>query len=145
MNNRRKYFQTAFQMAGMFSLGAMSYPVYRYLSSPSQDALGGTGLSFIRLSDAQLLEPGQALRFSFNRKPAILIHHEDGQWVSFSAVCTHLSCTVKYEPDKQRVFCACHEGVFDPFSGEVVSGPPPRGLDVFRVKVEDDAVVVSIS
>ena len=57
----------------------------------------------------------------------MLIHHEDGTWSAFSAVCTHLGCTVKYEPEQNRIYCECHGGTYDPYTGAAVAGPPPEG------------------
>ncbi|MBI4395998.1 MAG: Rieske 2Fe-2S domain-containing protein, partial [Elusimicrobia bacterium] len=37
--------------------------------------------------------------------------------------------------------CACHNGRYD-LSGRNISGPPPRPLDLFNVRVEGDEVVV---
>lgn len=61
---------------------------------------------------------------------------------AFSAVCTHLECTVQYRPDMERIWCACHNGIYD-LNGRNVAGPPPRPLDVFKVAVQGDDVVVS--
>ena len=38
-------------------------------------------------------------------------------------------------------FCPCHDGVFDK-DGKVVSGPPPRDLDVYDVALEGDNIYV---
>ncbi len=53
---------------------------------------------------------------------------------ALSTVCPHLGCRVRWEAEKQRFFCPCHNGVFNR-EGEVVSGPPPRGLDRYEVEV----------
>jgi len=64
-----------------------------------------------------------------------------GDLLAHSNVCTHLSCLVHWEPEAQRFFSPCHGGVFDR-TGNVVSGPPPRPLDRYEVKVEDGLVWV---
>ena len=81
----------------------------------------------------------------FGTRPAMLIRHADGTWTAFDAVCTHLGCTVKYESDKDRIFCECHLGTYDPRTGEPTSGPPPRALTKYVVEDKDDAIVVSRS
>jgi cytochrome b6-f complex iron-sulfur subunit len=83
------------------------------------------------------------MMFKFGPKPALLIHHADGTWVAMSAVCTHLGCTVQYEGPQNRIFCACHGGVYDARTGANVSGPPPKPLSQFRVEVSDGRVVIS--
>jgi Rieske Fe-S protein len=65
----------------------------------------------------------------------------NGELVAHSNVCTHLSCLVHWEPEAQRFFSPCHAGVFDRM-GNVVSGPPPRPLDRYEVRVEDGQIWV---
>jgi Rieske Fe-S protein len=76
----------------------------------------------------------------------------------FSALCvtcTHEQCEVDFiaEPTElprtdrivtHPVFlCACHSSVFDAVDeGAWVSGPAPRGLYRFRLRVDDDAVEI---
>jgi Rieske Fe-S protein len=61
---------------------------------------------------------------------------DDGRtYIALSNVCTHLGCRVRWVEGEQRFFCPCHNGVFDK-QGRVVSGPPPRALDPYPVKVE---------
>ena len=63
---------------------------------------------------------------------------------AFSAVCTHLDCTVQFKTDTSQLWCACHNGTYD-LRGNVVSGPPPRGLEQFTVNLRgegDDAEIV---
>jgi menaquinol-cytochrome c reductase iron-sulfur subunit len=63
---------------------------------------------------------------------------EDGRnYIAMSNICTHLGCRVRWIADQDGFFCPCHNAVFDK-EGQVVSGPPPRPLDRFDVKVEDD-------
>jgi menaquinol-cytochrome c reductase iron-sulfur subunit len=65
----------------------------------------------------------------------------NGELLAQSNVCTHLACIVHWEADRQRFFCPCHDGVYDRL-GNVVSGPPPRPLDRYQVKVENGQVWV---
>jgi nitrite reductase/ring-hydroxylating ferredoxin subunit len=59
---------------------------------------------------------------------AILLRLGDGRLVAYSGKCTHLSCAVYWDPDSGELICPCHEGIFEPETGEVVAGPPPRPL-----------------
>ena len=60
---------------------------------------------------------------------------------AMSTVCTHLGCTVYWEKDKKEFYCPCHQGRFDQ-NGNVISGPPPRPLDSYRVEIEDNNVFI---
>ncbi len=80
--------------------------------------------------------------FRLGAEPCVLIHHVDDSWTAFSAVCTHLNCVVEYQAEKQRFFCACHEGVFDGATGENIAGPAPSPLPRYHVQVEEGGVRV---
>jgi len=140
----RKYFiQVAIGGAGFCYAAALGYPVYRYLASPVERAESAAAVTEVTLNDAQKIAPGSVLMFKFGSKPAMLIHHKDDTWTAMLAVCTHLGCTVQYEPDKNRIYCACHGGVYDPKTGANVSGPPPKPLKKFNVKINEQSVLVS--
>jgi cytochrome b6-f complex iron-sulfur subunit len=131
---------------GVFSAGyagAIGYPIYRYVNTPAARAEAIAAVTEVSLDGASTLKPGDALPFMFGNRPSVLIHHQDDTWSAFDAVCTHLGCTVKYEPGKDRIFCACHGGVYNANSGEPEAGPPPRALTKYTVEVKDDQVVVS--
>ena len=66
----------------------------------------------------------------------------DTEWRAYSAVCTHLNCTVQYQDTTRQIWCACHNGFYD-LSGKVVSGPPPAPLEEYAVRVRGEEVVIS--
>lgn len=139
----RRTFMAVGAVAGIAYAAALTYPIYRYLSSPVDMALGASAVSEVTLKDAQKLVAGSVMMFKFGSSPALLIHHTDGEWVALSAVCTHLGCTVQYQPELKRIHCACHGGTYDPHTGANISGPPPKPLTRYKVKVNPDNVVVS--
>jgi len=139
----RRFFLAAAGAAGLLYAAALAYPIYRYLASPEEMALSATAVTEVTLKDAQKLPLGSVLMFKFGTSPAMLIHHADGPWVALTAVCTHLGCTVQYEPQADRIHCACHGGVYNAYTGANVSGPPPKPLKLFKVAVSDSGVEVS--
>jgi cytochrome b6-f complex iron-sulfur subunit len=141
--NTRRAFLAAAGAAGVCYAAALAYPIYRYLASPEEMALSATAVTEVTLKDAQKLPAGSVLMFKFGTRPAMLIHHTDGRWISMTAVCTHLGCTVQYEPQLDRIHCACHGGVYNAYTGANVSGPPPKPLTLYKVAVNDAGVVVS--
>lgn len=72
---------------------------------------------------------------------AVLLHLPGGRFVAYSQVCTHLSCAVFFQPDRNRLFCPCHHGVFDPESGEPTAGPPIRRLPRILLRRDGDTLV----
>jgi nitrite reductase/ring-hydroxylating ferredoxin subunit len=85
---------------------------------------------------------GAALYFNYPRPDdqAMLLHLPGDRFVAYSQRCTHLSCAVYYQSERGRLFCPCHEGVFDPQTGEPVAGPPQRRLAQITLQRRGDAV-----
>ena len=141
--HRRDLLQIGMGAMAVCYAGALGYPVYRYLATPAARSRLEGEISSVAIPEKNLPDAGTATMFLFGSRPAMLIHHEDGTWVAFDAVCTHLGCTVGFEPQKHRIFCPCHGGTYDMNTGAVVAGPPPRGLTAFHVEVTDGHVIVS--
>ncbi|MBI4164281.1 MAG: Rieske (2Fe-2S) protein [Acidobacteria bacterium] len=121
------------------SIATFLYPAIRYII-PTEVA-ESTSRSVVAAKVTELkLNTGKI--FKFGSKPALLIHSVAGDWKAFSAVCTHLNCTVQYRADRHDIWCACHNGVYD-LSGRNVSGPPPRPLEEFEAHVQGEDVVVT--
>ncbi len=66
------------------------------------------------------------------------------EFIAFSIDCTHLGCPVRWLPDADLFMCPCHGGVFYK-DGRVASGPPPRPLIRYPVRVRDGVVEVLTS
>ena len=72
---------------------------------------------------------------------AMLLHLPGGLFVAFSQQCTHLSCAVYFQAEHERLYCPCHEGVFNPLTGDPVAGPPVRRLPRVRLRREGDLLL----
>jgi len=72
--------------------------------------------------------------------PCVLVRLTEDNWVAFGQKCTHLSCPVIPQPEQGRIFCPCHEGVFNIETGVRVSGPPRRPLVRVSLMVVEDHV-----
>ena len=85
------------------------------------------------------MAPGSAVKFKDSGSPAVLVHLESGDFVAYSAVCTHQGCTVAF--NNGQLACPCHGSVFDPAHGAaVVAGPAPRPLPEIPVEVRGGEV-----
>ena len=120
-------------------LGAVFYPVARYLTPPKAAEVATS--SVVAAKVAEVL-PNAGRIFRFGSKPGILVRLPSGEWRAFSAVCTHLQCTVQYRSDLEQIWCPCHNGHFD-LSGKNIAGPPPRPLDSLVVNARGSQIVVS--
>jgi nitrite reductase/ring-hydroxylating ferredoxin subunit len=85
---------------------------------------------------------GTAFYFRFPEPDdeAVLLHLPGGQFVAYSQKCTHLSCAVLFQPEHDRLFCPCHEGVFNPLTGDPEAGPPQRPLPRVTLRREGDVL-----
>jgi menaquinol-cytochrome c reductase iron-sulfur subunit len=73
---------------------------------------------------------------------AVYVLTEDGRdYAALSNVCTHLGCRVRWIGDENRFICPCHNAAFGK-DGSVLLGPPPKPLDRFEVKLEDDQLFI---
>jgi quinol---cytochrome c reductase iron-sulfur subunit, bacillus type len=66
------------------------------------------------------------------------------EFVAFSVNCTHLGCPVRWLQDAEIFMCPCHGGVFYR-DGRVASGPPPRPLVRYPVRVRNETVEILTS
>jgi Rieske Fe-S protein len=84
--------------------------------------------------------PGSAVTFKDAGSPAVLVHLDSGDFVAYSAICTHQGCTVAYK--NGQLACPCHGSVFDPADGAaVIAGPAPKPLAEIPVKVQGGDIV----
>ena len=101
------------------------------------------------VQSADIIDAGPADRFAPNSVTAFppgrfyLACLEDGGFLALSRRCTHLGCTVPWDPEKKQFACPCHASVFD-IRGEVIQSPAPRALDRFAVSIENNRVKVDI-
>ncbi len=92
------------------------------------------------IAQASEVAPGSAVDFKDSGGPAVLVHLDTGDFVAYSAVCTHQGCTVAYG-DGQLV-CPCHGSIFDPANGgEVINGPAQTPLPEIPVEVRGGDVL----
>jgi cytochrome b6-f complex iron-sulfur subunit len=60
---------------------------------------------------------------------------------ALSAVCTHLGCITRYQPDRSIIACPCHGSQFT-LAGEVVAGPAPRPLRWLQMSLSDQGELI---
>ncbi|MGQ9672829.1 MAG: QcrA and Rieske domain-containing protein [Candidatus Aminicenantales bacterium] len=136
--NRRKFLNLFLGGSIIGTIASFLYPVIRYLLPPRQVQTQARRVVAARAGE---LAPNSAKLFRFGAVPALLVHTAEGQLRAFSAVCTHLTCTVRYEEETATLLCPCHNGRFD-LAGNVISGPPPRPLEAYDVEVRDNEIFV---
>ena len=69
------------------------------------------------------------------KSSAWVILNDDRTLTAFSPLCTHLGCAYQWAAKEKQFSCPCHGSRFGP-AGNVISGPAPRPLDRYAIKVE---------
>src|SRR6187401_1409336 len=138
---RRRLLDSVLGAGFVSTLAAIVYPVWRYLIPPVS---GEPSAQSVVAGQAGQVKPNSGSIFKFGSKPGLLVRTADGELKAFSAVCTHLDCSVQFKSDTSQIWCACHNGMYD-LQGNVVSGPPPRPLERLVVNQRGDEIVVSRS
>ncbi len=138
--HKRRDFLKYFLSAGLLGLGGIIlYPLLAYLKPPEQSEVEVSSVSAGKVTD---IKEGSGKIIKFGSKPVLLLRTPDNKLKAFSAVCTHLGCTVQYRNDMGLIWCACHNGKYD-LNGRNVAGPPPKPLEEYRVIVKGEEVFVS--
>jgi Rieske Fe-S protein len=106
-------------------------------SSAPRGQPGGSGADLVALS-AVPVGGGVSAQDAAGR-PLVVAQPKEGTIVAFSAICTHMGCTVA--PQGGEFKCPCHGSVYALATGDNVSGPAPRPLAKVAVKVVKDKVV----
>jgi Rieske Fe-S protein len=101
-----------------------------------------------RSTAGSLVEAGPVESFArdsvtaFPRGQFYLVRTDAGGFLALHRRCTHLGCTVPWDPEKKRFLCPCHSSAFD-IRGEAVRQPATRALDLFPVAIENNRVRVN--
>lgn len=149
--NRRSFMSIATWAIGALIGAGLGIPAIAYIIGP---ALQRAEIQeWIRLGSAAKVELGTPTLFKtkIERKTGWIVNEEeitvyvlteDGHdFVAMSNICTHLGCRIRWVADSEQFFCPCHNGIFDK-NGGIVSGPVPRPLDRFDLKVEDGQLYI---
>jgi cytochrome b6-f complex iron-sulfur subunit len=79
---------------------------------------------------------------AFRRERTFIVRLEGG-FLAMSSICTHLRCIVSWNERIKEFECPCHGGKFNE-SGEVLTGPPPRPLDLYKLEIAKGNLVVDL-
>jgi Rieske Fe-S protein len=149
--DRREFLGTAtFAIGGLIGLG-IGVPAVAYVVGPALQESAEE--NWILLGSVSKVEIGIPTLFktTIERQTGWIVNQQEisvyvltdngRDFVAMSNVCTHLGCRVRWIADQQEFFCPCHNAIFDE-EGNVVEGPPPRPLDRYEVKVENDQLYI---
>ena len=150
IGRRRFLGLTTWAIGGVITAG-LAIPAIAYIIGPALKR--EEAQDWIRLGPASKVEIGTPTLFKTNitqqtgwivneRELSVYVLTENGRdFIAMSNICTHLSCRVRWIAQQEQFFCPCHNGIFGK-DGSVISGPPPRPLDRYEVKVEDGMLYI---
>jgi menaquinol-cytochrome c reductase iron-sulfur subunit len=141
---RRRFFIGAIYGIWAAIGASLSLPALIYLLLPPRVRKDEV---WTEAGDVSKLVPGDPIELAFRRtridgwkvisekSTAWVVKQADNSIVAYGPQCTHLGCAYHWE-DKQREFlCPCHTSLFS-IDGQVTSGPAPRPLDRYEVKLQ---------
>ena len=122
-----------------FLLGLRKAPqVWRTVGKLNDFRLGST-------VDVSFLDPSPLSWSGVTAQTAAWLRRVgDDKFIAFSMNCTHLGCPVRWLADANLFMCPCHGGVFYA-DGSVGAGPPPKPLNQYPVRVQNDDVQILTS
>jgi len=150
----RRSFYTGFIYAAwsVFS-AALAVPAALYLFLPPTNRKDP---GWIDVTDLDSIPSGAPTEVSFQRKrvdgwkvtsektTAWIVKEAEDQVVAYSPQCTHLGCAYHWEDQTHTFVCPCHSSEFS-INGDVLSGPAPRPLDRYPVKIEARRIKIGTS
>lgn len=156
MDEKQRFSRRTFMGVATWAIGglisaAMGIPAVAYIIGPALER--SKAQDWIRIGSTAKVELGTPTLFKtkIERQTGWIVNEtelsfyvltDNGRdFVALSNICTHLGCRVRWIADQSQFFCPCHNAVFDR-EGNVVAGPPPRPLDRYQVKVEEEQLFV---
>lgn len=139
---RRETLRRVLRVLGLIALAEAAGGVGIYLwprkPKPREGAYGGV----VTAGPVGSFAPRTVTAFA--KGQFYLVRLGDGAFLALSRKCTHLGCTVPWSEVERKFKCPCHASSFSE-TGEVLSAPAPRPLDLYRVMVEGGVVKVDTS
>lgn len=140
MSSRRGFIKWALGLSVVSTAGGVLVPVFGYMTPPERKGPGYQGPTLVgQVADFPV---GSGKVVPVDNKPVMVVNTAQGGIKAFSAICTHLGCVVDWNKSKSVIQSPCHDGRFNPVTGAVISGPPPRPLPAYELSIQDGKVMV---
>ena len=129
-------------MLGVGVVGAATLAacgVGRNTASQTSGAAGSTGSGKVVVKTADIPVGGGTV---FDTAKVVVTQPKAGEFKAFSAVCTHMGCTVAGVANG-TITCPCHGSTYDMATGQVTGGPAPAPLPSKTVTVSGGSITIS--
>ena len=141
-STRRSLLNKLWVLLGIVALAELISLVFAFFKPRKQPISAAIKNAVITAGPVDSFLPGTVT--SFVRGRFYLARLADGGFLALSRTCTHLGCSVPWVAKENKFICPCHSSRFD-ITGEVISPPAPRALDIFQVTIENNVVKVDTS
>lgn len=136
---RRTFFNRIWTVLGLAALAEFGWLGISFLASRRDRNRPEREVGVVDAGEISMFLPGTVTavpqgQFYLARLP-------DGGFLALSRTCTHLGCSVPWDEEKGAFVCPCHGSTFS-LTGEVLTGPAPRPLDTYPVRIENGMVKV---
>ena len=150
---RRRFLTVLSIGLGTFAAGLIGVPIIGFLVAP---LLRKVPRFWRPVGPVEKFEVGSTVEVKFldssplpwagiaAKTAAWLRRTGDQDFIAFSVDCTHLGCPVRWLQDAELFLCPCHGGVYYE-NGKVASGPPPKPLPRYPVRINNGQVEVLTS
>ncbi len=138
-NSRRGFLTKLWYALGFVALAEFIAVAFAFLRPGKPEARPENVAATVTAGEVDSFAPGSVTAFVRGR--FYLARLADGGFLALARKCTHLGCTVPWVANENKFACPCHASAFD-ISGNVISPPAPRALDIYAVTIENDIVKV---
>jgi len=148
-DRRTFYLAFVYGLSAIMSM-ALAIPAALYLLLPTRSKKQA---GWVDAGSADQIKPDQPQEMQFRRTrvdgwkvstekaSAWVVQIPNQGVVAFSPSCTHLGCAYHWEESKKVFLCPCHTSAFS-IDGKVLSGPAPRPLDRYAVRVDHGHILI---
>ncbi len=120
-------------------LSPILYVAGRYLGYVKGSKNGDV---MIAQSDVSAEHPSKLI--NIDDQPVLVIFQPDKGVRAFTATCTHLGCTVSYQPEMPQFYCKCHHGRYDADGVNVEGTRPKKPLTELTITAKGDQLDISL-
>ena len=137
--SRRSFLNKLWVGLGIIATIEIAGLLMAYLRPNKKRATSGKIETIVEAGHVESFPPNSVT--AFVRGKFYLCRMEDGGFLAVSRKCTHLGCTVPWVDKEKKFACPCHGSTFD-ITGEVISPPASRALNIYPLVIENQMVKV---
>jgi cytochrome b6-f complex iron-sulfur subunit len=141
-HNRRQFLNRLWAFLGIAALAEFGWLGVSFLSSRKERNKPDRTENIVTAGTVEQFTPATVT--AIPQGQFYLACLADGSFLALSRTCTHLGCSVPWDAQKNKFICPCHGSTFS-MTGEVLTAPAPRPLEIYPVRIENGIVKVDVA